>query len=170
MYCIKCGKEILDERNTTGVCKSCSDRIVWQSIQNAAEPTNAPKHEGNPRMRGFGIALTGALVSVVGFILSVFMFLAVMIGLYYSDLFIYVILIGALLAIPLIAALALPIVFGVMSIVKFVKAKDKKPIATLILGIAAIFTVMLALGFAAVAAFFILLVLFFAIMLILFGF
>ena len=137
MYCSKCGKEIDYDAL---VCRECE-----QAEQTALVET--PVSGGNPRMRGFGKALTGVILSFVAVLFSAVAYFAsfteAMLKIIrdylggdpmVSDVGMAVLFV--LMAIPAVLA----IVFGVLSIKTFtsVPAGQPKPIVTLIMGIYAI--------------------------------
>jgi hypothetical protein len=136
MYCSKCGKEIDYDAL---VCRECE-----QAEQTASVETPAG---GKPRMRGFGKALTGVILSFVAVLVSAVAYFASfteamlkIIRDYFggdpmvSDVGMTVLFV--LMAVPAVLA----IVFGVLSIKTFKSAPagQPKPIVTLIMGIYAI--------------------------------
>ncbi len=165
MYCKKCGKEIDYEAT---VCRECEEAEAVSSevtaevaaAEAAVEAANVPSN----RMKGFGKALTGAIIGVIGFILIYAAFTVVyamaleMLEFVenfslqnVSQQYIETEVMGLLkdaavsLAIGLGCVLAsfvtgiLSIVFGASSIKCFKKVKEGgKPIATLILGIGSV--------------------------------
>ena len=108
--------------------------------QDPFAPTDAGGKRKNPRMLGFGRALTAAILSVVGL---VFAMLALEFAVYSAE--------DAIAAYVMSApAVILPIIFGSLSIVLAKRVKrqtDKMPIPTLVLGI-------VGLGYGGLAAFF----------------
>ena len=103
--------------------------------QDPFAPTDAGGKKKNPRMLGFGRALTAAILSVVGLILAMIAFELAMVieeGTMadleaWTELF--------FMSLPLVV---IPAVFGILSVLLAVRARKKNgkmPIPTLILGI-----------------------------------
>ena len=99
-----------------------------------ATPVN---NVGNPRMRGFGKALTATILGFVGMIFAIVVYFAGLMSLvdYYYDVdaALGFLILDIIATVPSIIALA----FGISSIKTFksTPANQPKPIATLILGI-----------------------------------
>lgn len=166
MFCKKCGKEIDYEAT---VCRECeeaeavSSEVTAEVVAAEAATVEAANVPSN-RMKGFGKALTGAIIGVVGFMLIYFAF-----GLVYATAmemlefvenfnlsnvtqqYIETQVMGLLedavinIVIALVCVVAtlvtgiLSIVFGAASIKCFKKVKEGgKPIVTLILGIGSV--------------------------------
>ncbi len=135
MYCSKCGKEIDYDAL---VCRECEQAEQTASVE-------MPAGGGKPRMRGFGQALAGCIIGFVATLISVVVYMAGM-----------VIVLNALedganivrMAAILVLFEVLSIVPAIIAIVKGVRAVKifkatpselPKPIATLVVGIHAIF-------------------------------
>ena len=137
MYCSKCGKEIDYDAL---VCRECAQEEQAASVE-------TPAGGGNPRMRGFGKALTGVILSFVAVLVSAVAYFAsfteAMLKII-RDYFggdpmisgIGIAVLFVLVAVPSVLA----IVLGVRSIKTFkaASAGQPKPIVTLIMGIYAI--------------------------------
>jgi len=144
MFCRFCGKELEENAAFCGNCGAPVGNKTAEKSEKVAEPFFAeekPLPAVNPRMEGFGKALTGTILSFVGMVLF-FVVCALIVGAeeynYYYD-YTYVReedLIAALfLLLGAIALGVVSVVFGVKSIKTFKNAQGQKPIATLILGI-----------------------------------
>ena len=144
MYCSKCGKEIDYD---APVCRECEQAEVQTALVETptAEQAIPPASGGNPRMRGFGKALAGCIVGFVATIISVVVYLVGMVsvlnafegGADIARMAAILMFFELLSIVPAIIA----IIMGVRS-VKFFKATPSelpKPIATLVVGIHAIF-------------------------------
>lgn len=129
MYCSKCGKEIDYDAL---VCRECE-----QAEQTALVET--PASGGKPRMRGFGKALTAAIVGVIGYLLAFYSFACVCVAGESSDE--YLAIVALVLAVLSIGMAIISFVFGLKSIRLFgaVSAGTPRPIGTLVLGIVGIF-------------------------------
>jgi hypothetical protein len=141
MYCSKCGKEIDYDAL---VCRECE-----QAEQQAAL-AEAPAEEpiltcGNTRKRGFGVALAGCIVGFTATLISVIVYVAGLVsvlsafegGADIGRMAVLILFFELLAIVPAIIA----IVKGVRA-VKIFKATPSelpKPIATLVVGIHAIF-------------------------------
>ncbi len=134
MYCSKCGKEIDYDAL---VCRECE-----QAEQTASVETPAG---GKPRMRGFGQALAGCIIGFVATLISVIVYVAGLVsvlsafegGADVGRMAVLILFFELLAIVPAIIA----IVKGVRA-VKIFKATPSelpKPIATLVVGIHAIF-------------------------------
>ena len=137
MYCTRCGKEI--DYNAT-VCNECLAKEAAEKAAKESAATNifdepdgfstaytAPAASGeNTRMRGFGAALTGVILSFVGLMFC-------LLGSEDESVFGLIIVgMGMLIA---------SMILGGISIGKFVSTKREGlpvPIATLVMGIAAL--------------------------------
>ena len=127
MYCSKCGKEIDYDAL---VCRECAQAVP-------ADATSRGRN--NPRMRGFGKALTAAIVGVIGYLLAFYSFACVCVAGESSDE--YLAIVALVLAVLSIGMAIISFVFGLKSIRLFgaVSAGTPRPIGTLILGIVGIF-------------------------------
>jgi hypothetical protein len=134
MYCSKCGKEIDYDAL---VCRECE-----QAEQTASVETPAG---GKPRMRGFGQALAGCIIGFAATLISVIVYVAGLVsvlsafegGADIGRMAVLILFFELLAIVPAIIA----IVKGVRA-VKIFKATPSelpKPIATLVVGIHAIF-------------------------------
>lgn len=141
MYCNKCGKEI--EQGT--LCPQCEAASVQQEpVQEQPQVpyTPAPTYTYAPpkqnKMFGFGKALAGTIISIVGFIFSLIGYFIVMAEATISG-DVGVGLVFLLMSLPLVI---LPIIFGISSIKAFTLKKRYgiKLIPTLILGIVGLAT------------------------------
>lgn len=136
MYCKRCGKEI---RSGT-ICAGCAAEQFDQH-QKIPEFTYAEGHypyysEPDPtkRMYGFGKALAGMILGMIGFFMS---YIACIIADLGSDA-------TGIIIIMTFPFIILPLMFGISSIKTFKRrsrARCAKPIPTLILGIASLSTI-----------------------------
>ena len=168
MFCKKCGKEIDYEAT---VCRECEEAEAVSSEVTAevvaaeaaaVETANVPVPSN--RMKGFGKALTGAIIGVIGFVLIYAAFTIVYamalemldfvenfnlsnVSQQYIETEVFGLLkdaavslgIGAGCVIATLVTGILSIVFGASSIKCFKKVKEGgKPIVTLILGIVSV--------------------------------
>ncbi len=148
MFCRFCGKELEDDSVFCGNCGAPvgKEKAPVKKEQEVVEPffvkeEPAPVREPffaeekplpavNPRMVGFGKALTGTILSFVGMVLFFIIFEIILWACCYDDyMAAFVLLLGT------IALGVVSVVFGVKSIKTFKNAQGQKPIATLILGI-----------------------------------
>ncbi len=132
MYCKYCGKEIVDGDLDNAVCNSCMTQET-ANVETEAQPAQ------NPRMIGFKKALAGTIMSYIG---TIYVAYAMIYILFIPILIIEMgmpVVAGALVSLlfmaPAIVVAILSISFGISSIKTFRKVKERKPIATLILGI-----------------------------------
>ena len=133
MYCSKCGKEIDYD---TLVCRECAQAVP-------ADATSRGRN--NPRMRGFGEALKGCIVGFAAIVISVVVyFLGIIVVLraygFVEDIT-HMAMIVLFFEVQAIIPAIIAIVEGARSVQLF-RATPKalpKPIATLIVGIHAIF-------------------------------
>lgn len=151
MFCRFCGKQIEDD---SAFCAGCGAAVgkaetpvkkeeVEEPFFAKEEPAPAqdlffaeekkPLPAGNPHMVGFGRALTGVILSFVAMMLY-FVVCEVIFWAYCDEDYIaaFFLLLGA------IALGVVAVVLGAKSIGTFKNAQGKKPIATLVLGIAAL--------------------------------
>ena len=145
MYCSKCGKEIDYDAPVCRECEQAEAQAQSVEVAPAAEQGTLPASGGKPRMRGFGKALAGCIVGFIATIISVVVYMAGMVivlsaledGANIVRMAAILVLFEVLSIVPAIIA----VVMGVRS-VKFFKATPSelpKPIATLVVGIHAIF-------------------------------
>jgi hypothetical protein len=134
MYCSKCGKEIDYDAL---VCRECEQAEQTVSVETPAG--------GKPRMRGFGQALAGCIIGFAATLISVIVYVAGLVsvlsafegGADIGRMAVLILFFELLAIVPAIIA----IVKGVRA-VKIFKATPSelpKPIATLVVGIHAIF-------------------------------
>ena len=165
MYCTRCGKEIdydaivcneclEKEKNAEAQCEAPRAEDVkaepqYQEVpryQYAEPAPAAPVYSANPRMLGFGKALTSAILGFVGWIFSYVALVVSAVSIEYDDAIIagvLFLLVGIGLSVP-------ALIFGIKSITLFkscTRVGAAKPIPTLILGI-------VGLSFAALSLFF----------------
>lgn len=138
MYCTRCGKQI--DYDAT-VCNECAAREAAENAAKNSTVTNIFEEQGgfgvahsapiaptgeNTRMRGFGAALTGVILSFVGLIFC-------MLGGVDEEAFGLIIIgIGMLIA---------SMILGAISLGRFFSTKREGkpvPIATLVMGIASL--------------------------------
>ena len=108
-----------------------------RQVQDPFAPTGAKKK--NPRMIGFGRALTAAILSVLGFAFAT-------VALEFAVYSVEDAIVAYVMSMP---AVVIPVIFGILSIVLAKRVKretDKMPIPTLVLGI-------VGLGYGGLAAF-----------------
>ena len=160
MYCIKCGKKI---DYVAPVCNECLAKEKTEAEASVAEPDIASKPEvnekqmggevfaeeyrapvyapavkpQNPRMIGFGRALTSTILGTIGWI---FAYVALIVCTMAATEYGYE---GAGVVLSMIATgLSIPsLILGIKSVTEFKRAKSAgmpKPIPTLILGICGI--------------------------------
>jgi hypothetical protein len=175
MYCNKCGQEI---DPNVGYCKSCeqnetffeTNENVGQTFEQPQQPNydapQTPPVQPGDRKFGFKKALASTILGVLGYFV---MAIAMGIGMGFAEqatlmeafelegfavigivLTAFVLVIGAVLTV-------LSLVFGIKSIIAFVKRKREgyvKPIPTLILGIVGTASAATALLYGAVALLF----------------
>ena len=158
MFCRFCGKQIEDG---SAFCAGCGAKI--EKEEKVAEPSVVEEKKetepfffeeekaqpiapvANPRMEGFGKALTGTILSFVG---MVFFFIACTLiagaetyeyDYYYGYSYSYVyeedLIASLFFVIGAIVLGIISVVFGAKSIATFKRTQGQKPIATLILGI-----------------------------------
>jgi hypothetical protein len=143
MYCSKCGKEIGYDAL---VCRECEQSEARTALVEVLAPEQtSTESEENPRMRGFGKALAGCIIGFVATIISVVVYMVGLIGIMTAweagsdigQMTLLTLLAELLAIIPAIVA----IVYGVRSIKVFKTTPTylPKPIATLVVGIHAIF-------------------------------
>lgn len=141
-YCRKCGKPTNEAPD--GLCDNCRNaELIF------GDGTFTEKPVEGSRMDGFPKALTSVIVSVVSFIIVLVIYVTVYSAAYMklldytgvpltsllNDTEIALIVVGYVCA---LGGVILSVVFGAMSIAKFVDSKRKgkvKPIATLVCGI-----------------------------------
>ena len=126
MYCKDCGTEIVD-----GVCPACASAQEIAPVVEEKQP--------NPRMLGFGKALAGTIIGYVGLIYVAYVMAYGLIGLSAMIAIGTPAVLGlvgyAIAMIPALVMSILCIVYGIRSIKIFRQTKERKPIATLVLGI-----------------------------------
>jgi hypothetical protein len=139
MYCSKCGKEIGYDAL---VCRECEQREARTALVEAPAPEQtSTESEENPRMRGFGKALAGCILGFVAIIVSVVVYVVGVAALTTSPILDSAALVILFFEGMSIVPAVLAIVYGVRSIKVFrmTPAGLPKPIATLVVGIHAIF-------------------------------
>ncbi|MBQ2768477.1 MAG: zinc ribbon domain-containing protein [Clostridia bacterium] len=148
MFCRFCGKELEENAAFCGNCGAPVGNKTAEKSEKVAEPFFAeekPLPAVNPRMEGFGKALTGTILSFVG---MVFFFIACALiagaetyeyDYYYGYSYSYVyeedLIASLFFVIGAIVLGIISVVFGAKSIATFKRTQGQKPIATLILGI-----------------------------------
>ena len=145
MYCSKCGKEIDYDALVCRECEQAEAQAQSVEVVPAAEQGTLPASGGKPRMRGFGQALAGGIIGFVATLISVIVYVAGLVsvlsafegGADVGRMAVLILFFELLAIVPAIIA----IVKGVRA-VKIFKATPSelpKPIATLVVGIHAIF-------------------------------
>ena len=141
MFCRFCGKELQEDAS---FCGNCGAAVEKEAVAETFFAEEKPLPIGNPRMLGFGRALTGTILSFVGMIFFCIA-CALITGaesydyfygrnyIYEEDLFASLAFVMGAIALGVIS-----VVFGVKSIKTFKKAQGPKPIPTLVLGIASL--------------------------------
>ena len=158
MYCKNCGKDLAEQLPVDEMCESCYAEKMHREQEANTEVviSSEPEKISKPRMRGLEKALMANLIGMIGFVLAAFSsiftafdYLSGVVLINFSDSAV----LFAFLSVPIIASIILSFVFGVQSVIAFFKAKGKKPIATVVLGVIAILNSLIDMlaGFAAFA-------------------
>lgn len=145
MFCRFCGKQIEDDSAFCGNCGAAIEKEEEpvKKAEEVAEPFFAeekPLPAVNPRMEGFGRALTGVIFTVVAMVLLIYACVFIdgaqrynsYYGMYTSEedvIAAFFLLMGS------IALSIISVVFGAKSIGTFKRVQREKPVATLVLGI-----------------------------------
>ncbi len=136
MYCKYCGTQITDGDASDVVCTACKARIEQKQVAQTAQ--SAEQQQPNPRMLGLKIGIAGAVTGYFGMIFVLVTYFAAVYGVATGN---YVYAVSTLIALALFSLpmMIVAFLFGMKGIKIFRTATQRKPIATLVLGIHAVF-------------------------------